>query len=34
MFDAIGQWLFDSGGLTAHGFCLLWEPGLIWTYWS
>jgi signal transduction histidine kinase/CheY-like chemotaxis protein len=32
MFDAIGNWLFNSAGLTAHGFCLLWEPGLIWTY--
>ncbi len=26
------DWLFDSSGLTPHGFCLLWEPGLIWTY--
>lgn len=25
-------WLFDSAGLTPHGFCLLWEPGLLWTY--
>ena len=25
-------WLFDPSGLTPHGFCLLWEPGLIWTY--
>ena len=32
MIDAIDQWLFDSTGLTAHGFCLLWQPGLIWTY--
>jgi signal transduction histidine kinase/CheY-like chemotaxis protein len=32
MLSAIGDWLFDSSGLTAHGFCLLWEPGLIWTY--
>jgi len=32
MFAAIDQWLFDSTGLTAHGFCLLWQPGLIWTY--
>src|SRR5664279_5356247 len=32
MFKALDQWLFDSTGLTAHGFCLLWEPGLIWTY--
>lgn len=32
MFYTLSQWLFDSSGLTAHGFCLLWEPGLIWTY--
>src|SRR5579863_285437 len=32
MLDALGHWLFDSSGLTPHGFCLLWEPGLIWTY--
>jgi signal transduction histidine kinase/CheY-like chemotaxis protein len=32
VFDAFSQWLFDSSGLTPHGFCLLWEPGLIWTY--
>ncbi len=25
-------WLFDLAGLTPHGFCLLWEPGLLWTY--
>ena len=25
-------WLFDPSGLTPHGFCLLWEPGLIWTF--
>jgi PAS domain S-box-containing protein len=25
-------WLVGPGGLTPHGFCLLWEPGLIWTY--
>ena len=22
--------LFDPAALTPHGFCLLWEPGLIW----
>src|SRR5664279_4659117 len=32
MFKALDQWLFDSTGLTAHGYCLLWQPGLIWTY--
>ena len=24
--------LFDPSGLTPHGFCLLWEPWLIWTH--
>jgi PAS domain S-box-containing protein len=28
----LAGWLLDPAGLTAHGFCLLWEPGLIWTY--
>ncbi len=32
MLSFLNEWLFDSAGLTAHGFCLLWEPGLIWTY--
>ncbi len=32
MFDAVRGWLFDASGLTPHGFCLLWQPGLIWTY--
>jgi signal transduction histidine kinase len=32
MWSQLSDWLFDSSGLTAHGFCLLWEPGLIWTY--
>jgi signal transduction histidine kinase/CheY-like chemotaxis protein len=33
MFGRLPDWLFDnSSGLTPHGFCLLWEPGLIWTY--
>jgi signal transduction histidine kinase len=31
MSNLVG-WLFDPSGLTPHGFCLLWEPGLIWTY--
>jgi len=30
--DAIAQWLFDPAGLTPHGFCLLWEPELIWLH--
>ena len=24
--------LSDPSNLTPHGFCLLWDPGLIWTY--
>ncbi len=32
MFNDLGDWLFNPSGLTAHGFCLLWQPGLIWTY--
>jgi signal transduction histidine kinase/ActR/RegA family two-component response regulator len=32
LFDDLGDWLFNPSGLTAHGFCLLWEPGLIWSY--
>jgi hypothetical protein len=30
--SGLADWLFDSSGLTPHGFCLLWKPGLIWTY--
>lgn len=32
MLDVIDNWLFASTGLTPHGVCLLWQPGLIWTY--
>ena len=32
MLQAMSGWLFDPSGLTPHGFCLLWEPGLIWTH--
>ncbi len=32
MVQALAGWLFDPAGLTPHGFCLLWQPGLIWTY--
>jgi PAS domain S-box-containing protein len=32
MADGLASWLIDPAGLTPHGFCLLWEPGLIWTY--
>jgi len=26
---SVYEWLFDPSGLTAHGFCLSWLPGLI-----
>ena len=26
------NWLFNPSGLTPHGFCLLWQPGLIWLH--
>jgi two-component system sensor histidine kinase/response regulator len=32
MLNSIAKWLFDPSGLTPHGFCLLWQPGLIWTH--
>ena len=32
MFRAINYWLFNSSDLTPHGFCLLWNPGLIWLH--
>ncbi|MFY9658326.1 MAG: ATP-binding protein, partial [Methylocystis sp.] len=32
MLSALSEWLLGSEGLSPHGFCLLWEPGLIWLY--
>jgi signal transduction histidine kinase len=32
MLSTLSEWLFDTSGLSPHGFCLLWEPGLIWLY--
>lgn len=32
MLDGLASWLFDPSGLTPHGFCLVWEPWLIWTH--
>ena len=32
MLGGIAQWLRDPTGLTPHGFCLLWEPALIWLH--
>jgi hypothetical protein len=26
---SIWDWLFNPSGLTAHGFCLAWAPGLV-----
>jgi two-component sensor histidine kinase len=28
----ISEWLFNPSGLTPHGFCLLWVPGLIYLH--
>ena len=32
MLEALAHWFYDPNGLTPHGFCLLWEPGLLWTH--
>ena len=32
MLNGSINWLFDPSGLTPHGFCLLWEPGLLWLH--
>ena len=32
MLQTFSDWLFASPTLTPHGFCLLWEPWLIWSY--
>jgi PAS domain S-box-containing protein len=32
MLNGVASWLWTPSGLTPHGFCLLWQPGLIWTY--
>ncbi|MEJ0046615.1 MAG: ATP-binding protein [Rhodospirillales bacterium] len=32
MLGMLARWLVDPSGLTPHGFCLSWEPGLIWLY--
>jgi len=26
------SWLLDAATLTPHGFCLLWDPRLIWAF--
>ncbi len=30
--QAVALWLLNPSGLTPHGFCLLWDPWLIWTH--
>lgn len=32
MLSTLSEWLFVAPGLSPHGYCLLWEPGLIWLY--
>lgn len=32
MVSGLVSWLFGPPGLTPHGVCLLWEPGLIWLH--
>jgi signal transduction histidine kinase/ActR/RegA family two-component response regulator len=32
VFSALSEWLLGSSGLSPHGYCLLWEPGLVWLY--
>jgi signal transduction histidine kinase len=32
MLDELTRWLIDPSGLTPHGFCLLWDPELIWLH--
>jgi len=29
---SIWDWLLDPSGLTPHGFCLSWAPGLVWLH--
>ncbi|MBX9699180.1 MAG: PAS domain S-box protein, partial [Acetobacteraceae bacterium] len=32
MLQSLTPWLFEPNGLSPHGFCLLWEPWLIWSH--
>jgi PAS domain S-box-containing protein len=32
MLAKIADWLFNPSRLTPHGFCLLWDPALIWIH--
>lgn len=29
---SLSDWLLNPGGLTPHGFCLSWAPGLVWLH--
>jgi len=32
MLNEFTRWLVDPAGLTPHGFCLLWQPAMIWLH--
>ena len=32
MLQSAPDWLFHTSPLTPHGFCMLWEPWLIWSF--
>ncbi|MBY6242962.1 ATP-binding protein [Methylosinus sp. Sm6] len=32
MLTKLSEWLFGASDLAPHGYCLLWEPGLVWLY--
>ncbi|HYZ64512.1 MAG TPA: PAS domain S-box protein [Acetobacteraceae bacterium] len=32
MLATFAEWLFNPAGLTPHGVCLLWGPGLVWMH--
>src|SRR4051812_35489422 len=32
MLKPLTDWLLNPSGLAPHGYCLLWEPGLVWTH--
>ncbi|MGJ0507728.1 MAG: hypothetical protein ACR652_11470 [Methylocystis sp.] len=32
MLSALSDWFFGGSGLAPHGYCLLWEPALVWLY--
>lgn len=32
MLQSFAAWIFEPDGLSPHGFCLLWEPWLVWAH--